>query len=84
MEQENIVKKALFVKIAIFLKNVKMKEIRFLDKVDVISIIHNELRKKEKLISLGEIKQLIKLEIVRQNKNIYKILDKMRKNETKM
>ncbi len=56
-----------------------MKNLQIIDKPDVRNIVINELRKKEKIISIGEIKLLIRQEIIKQNKDIYRRLDHIRK-----
>lgn len=53
--------------------------LKILNKVDVKDIVDKELRKKDKLISIGEIKILIKQEIIKQNKDLYAQLNKLRK-----
>lgn len=53
--------------------------LKILNKVDVKDIVDNELRKKDNLISIGEIKILIKQEIIKQNKDLYNQLNKLRK-----
>jgi hypothetical protein len=53
--------------------------LKILNKADVRNIVYNELRKKDKLISIGEVKILIKQEIIKQNKDLYNQLNKLRK-----
>ena len=62
-----------------------MQNLKVFSQPDIRNIVVNELRKKDKLISKEEIRILIKQEIVKQNKDIYFQLDKLRKkiNESK-
>jgi len=56
-----------------------MKEIKILSEVDIRNIIINELRKRDKLISKLEFKEIIRQEVMNTNKDIYKKLDKLRR-----
>jgi len=56
-----------------------MKPIMIPTKTDVRNILENELRKKQKIISVQELKTFVKQEVIRQTKDIYKRMDKLRK-----
>ena len=62
-----------------------MQNLKIFNQPDIRNIVVNELRKKDKLISKEEIRILIKQEIVKQNKDLYFQIDKLRKkiNESK-
>ena len=61
-----------------------MQNLKIINQADVRNIVVNELRKKDKLISKEEIRILIKNEVIKQNKDLYFQIDKLRKriNET--
>lgn len=56
-----------------------MKKILIPNQTDIRNILENELRKKQKLISVQEIRTFIKQEVMRQSKDIYRKMDKLRK-----
>ncbi len=56
-----------------------MPEIKILNEVEVKDIVIKEIRSRDKLISKGQIIALIKIEVTKQNKDIYKKMDKLRK-----
>lgn len=53
--------------------------LKIINHADVKNIVDNELRKKEKIISKEEIKVVVRQEILKQNKDLYFQLDKLRK-----
>lgn len=53
--------------------------LKIINQTDVKNLVDNELRKKDKLISKEEIKSIISQEIIKQNKDLYFQLDKLRK-----
>jgi hypothetical protein len=60
------------------------KLIARINKSDIVDIIINQLKKRDKLISIGELKALINLEITKNNKNLYNNLNKLRKDILKL
>jgi len=56
-----------------------MQNLKIFSQPDIRNIVDNELRKKDKLISIGEVKALIKQEIIKQNKDLYKYLSRLRR-----
>ncbi|MHA1678546.1 MAG: hypothetical protein ACTSW3_07180, partial [Promethearchaeota archaeon] len=56
----------------------RMKKIDILSPVDVRDIVINELRKRDKIISKLQFREIIKQEVMKFNKDIYRQLDKLR------
>lgn len=58
-----------------------MKQIKIYDEVDIRNAVCNALRKKDKLISTLQFRAIINHEIRKNNKELYKLFDKMKKRK---
>lgn len=56
-----------------------MQNLKIFNQADIRNIVINELRKKDKLLSKEEFKSMTKQEMIKQNKDLYFQLDKLRK-----